>query len=92
MEKTEKITCSQIHPQTDNIFIFGTNKGVLGLNDIRTSVANSNTVSFNHKSQDNNFLSEIINKYSSVVFLEGNRQIITRDLISLKVWDICNNK
>jgi serine/threonine-protein phosphatase 2A regulatory subunit B len=25
------------------------------------------------------------------MFLEGTRKIVTRDLISVKIWDMCNN-
>jgi hypothetical protein len=81
-----------MHPQCDDLFIYGTNKGLLGLNDLRTSITNCNSISFQSKHDDSNFLSEIINKYSAVLFVEGTRQIITRDLLSLKIWDMGNNK
>lgn len=74
------------------MFIFGTNKGLLGFNDTRTSITNSNTILFKSEKDGNNFLSEIINKYCSVMFLGGSRKIVTRDLISIKIWDMSNNK
>jgi serine/threonine-protein phosphatase 2A regulatory subunit B len=81
-----------MHPQTESLFIFGTNKGILGLNDLRTSINTSNTILFKHEVDQSHFLSEIINKYCDVSFIDGTRKIITRDLISIKIWDICNNK
>lgn len=35
-----------------------------------------------------NFFSHMISSYSSLVFLNNNKQIATRDCLGVKVWDI----
>lgn len=36
-DMAETITCSKMHPVSDSLFVFGTNKGTLKLGDLRTS-------------------------------------------------------
>jgi hypothetical protein len=36
-EVKETITCSKMHPTSDSLFVFGTNKGSLKLGDLRRS-------------------------------------------------------
>jgi hypothetical protein len=74
------------------MFILGTNKGGLELNDARTSINNAHTMSFKYPKDNSNFLSELITSYCAVSFIEGTRKIVTRDLISIKIWDMCNNR
>ena len=58
---------------------------------MRVSRSSPSCLSFApHKTSDC-YLSEMISQYSAVMFLTDSRQIVTRDLMSLKVWDIARN-
>ena len=45
-EKSERITCAQMHPERDSLFLYGTNKGQLRLEDIRVSRSSPQTLTF----------------------------------------------
>jgi serine/threonine-protein phosphatase 2A regulatory subunit B len=67
-DQKETINFSKIHPNSDSLFIFGTNKGTLKMCDLRlSSLASSNTISFRNESApaQKNFIMEMISAYSS---------------------------
>jgi serine/threonine-protein phosphatase 2A regulatory subunit B len=39
-----------------------------------------------------NFFTEMISSYSSAQFLKNGKFIVSRDFLTVKVWDICNTK
>jgi serine/threonine-protein phosphatase 2A regulatory subunit B len=92
----ENINFSKLHPNTDSLFLFGTNKGTLKMCDLRLSALIDNTaVSFKTEAVGNapkNFFTEMISSYSSATFIKSGKYIISRDFLSVKVWDICNSK
>lgn len=83
-----------MHPTSDSLFIFGTNKGNLKLCDLRIS-SNSDTTATNFRNQypgQKNFLTDFLTSYSSVDFCRQGKYLVTRDFLSVKVWDVCNSK
>ena len=83
-----------MHPTSDNLFIYGTNKGNLKLCDLRVS-SNSDSTATNFKNQypgQKNFLTDFLTSYSSADFSKQGKYIVSRDYLSIKVWDICNSK
>jgi serine/threonine-protein phosphatase 2A regulatory subunit B len=38
--------------------------------------------------EQSNFFTQMISSYSSLVFLNNNKQIAARDFLSVKVWDL----
>lgn len=91
-EKNDHITCAHLHPNNESLFAFGTNRGQLSIVDSRVSISSPNTLSFACEKVENHFASEIIKQYTSTCFLNDSKKIVTRDLISVKVWDMCNNR
>jgi len=93
-ELKENITFSRMHPSADSLFVYGTNKGTLKLCDMRLS-SNADSSAINFKSESpgqKNFLTEMISCYSSADFTPSAKYLITRDFLTVKVWDVCNTK
>lgn len=83
-----------MHSTSDNIFTYGTNKGTLKMVDMRVS-ANCDNTALNFKYEQpakKNFFTEMISSYSSVDFTKNGKYILSRDYLTVKVWDICNAK
>ena len=78
--------------QRESLQVLGTNKGKLNLIDSRISFSDPTIMDFKCARDHKNFLSEIINHYSAVNFFDEDRKIVTRDLISVKIWDTRNNR
>ena len=78
--------------QRESLQVLGTNKGKLNLIDSRISFTDPTIMDFKCARDNKNFLSEIINQYSAVNFFDEDRKIVTRDLISVKIWDTRNNR
>ena len=63
----ESINFSKIHPTSDSLFVYGTNKGSLKLCDLRLS-SNSDATASNFKNEyagQKNFLAELLGSYAS---------------------------
>lgn len=83
-----------MHPKNDSIFLYGMNKGSLKLGDLRIS-ANIDTNSQSYKvisTTKNNYLLNLISNISSATFTKNCKYIVSRDYLTVKIWDICNNK
>jgi hypothetical protein len=39
-----------------------------------------------------NFFTDLISSYSSAMFLQNGRYLVTRDFLTVKLWDLANNK
>ncbi len=83
-----------MHSTTDNLFLFGTNKGNLKLCDLRISSTSDTTASIfkNQYPGQKNFLTDYLTSYSSADFCKQGKYIVARDFLSIKVWDVCNSK
>lgn len=77
------------------MFAYGTNKGGLKLCDMRISAVTDNTA-LNFKTESGsgqkNFLTEMISCYSSADFTKNAKYLVSRDFLTVKIWDICNTK
>lgn len=72
------------------MFLYGTNCGSLVLGDCRVSeCCQPLTMRLDSCREKANFFTQMISSYSSLAFLNNNKQIVTRDFLSVKVWDIC---
>lgn len=92
LENGEKITCSHLHPRTESLLVYGTSRGRLNLVDSRTSHTNPTMTSFRMIKSEGNYIDDIIRQYTGVRFLSDGKHIVTRDLLTVKVWDICSNR
>jgi hypothetical protein len=88
----EKITCSHMHPRSESLLTYGTSKGRLNLLDSRVSVTNPSMLNFRVDRSEGNYIDDIIRQYTGVRFLSDGKRIVTRDLLSIKVWDMCSNR
>lgn len=90
----ETINCCQMHPKHDSIFLYGMSKGVLNIGDLRTSSnAEKNGISFRSISgRQTNLLLDLISNISSASFTKNSKYIVSRDYLTVKIWDVCNPK
>jgi serine/threonine-protein phosphatase 2A regulatory subunit B len=91
----ETITCSKFHPTSDSMFVYGTNKGSLRLGDLRSRANCDSAVDFKIEAptnSKNNFFTEMISSYSSATFTPNSRYIVSRDYLTVKIWDLANCK
>ena len=93
-EVEETINFSKMHPTSDSLFMYGTNKGSLRLCDLRIgSNADGNSLNFKSEFAGNkNFLASMLSSYSSADYSKQGKYIVSRDYLSVKIWDVCNNK
>ena len=83
-----------MHPTSDSLFIYGTNKGSLKLCDLRAA-SNCDSTASVFKSEyagNKNFLASMLSSFTSGDFTKQGKYIISRDYMSVKIWDICNTK
>lgn len=88
---SEVITAAEFHPSHCNIFIYGSSKGCIRMGDMRAAaLCDHHTKNFHMgaDSEPKSFFSEIISSISDVKFSENSNQILTRDFMSLKLWDV----
>lgn len=90
----ETINCCQMHPRHDSIFLYGMSKGLLNVGDLRTSSnADKNGISFRSISgRQTNLLLDLISNVSSASFTKNSKYIVSRDYLTVKIWDVCNPK
>jgi len=95
-ELSEVITCSSLSKRNDNLFVFGTSKGMVNLVDTRIAgVCDKNCTEFKSKKikeKETTFFSDILGSISSCEFSQEEDLIIAREYLNLKVWDIKNTK
>lgn len=90
-ESKEMITCSQFHPTSDSLFLYAMNKGTLKMTDLRTSAGQTAT-SFGESTPQKNYIYELLSSYSDAKFMKGGKYVISRDCLTVKLWDVCNPK
>lgn len=58
-----------------------------------SSNTDANAISFKSSSNvQKNYLLNLISNISSATFTSNGKYMVTRDYLSVKVWDICNSK
>ncbi|XP_034631790.1 serine/threonine-protein phosphatase 2A 55 kDa regulatory subunit B delta isoform isoform X2 [Trachemys scripta elegans] len=90
-ELTEVITASEFHPHHCNVFVYSSSKGTIRLCDMRSSALCDRHSKFFEEPEDpssRSFFSEIISSISDVKFSHSGRYMMTRDYLSVKVWDL----
>lgn len=88
---TEVITSAEFHPHHCNIFGFSSSKGAIRVVDMRQSaLCDNHSKAFEEVEQQGNksFFSEIIASISDVKFSRDGRYILSRDYMTLKLWDL----
>ncbi|PVG01925.1 hypothetical protein CPB86DRAFT_698381 [Serendipita vermifera] len=89
-ELTEVITAAEFHPVHCNQFMYSSSKGTIKLADMRESALCDRYAKMFEEEEDpsnRSFFSEIISSISDVKFSSDGRYILSRDYLSLKIWD-----
>ncbi|NXA32115.1 2ABB phosphatase, partial [Eudromia elegans] len=90
-ELTEVITAAEFHPHQCNAFVYSSSKGTIRLCDMRAAALCDRHAKFFEEPEDpsnRSFFSEIISSISDVKFSHSGRYIMTRDYLTVKVWDL----
>lgn len=91
-ELTEVITTAHWHPQHCHLFAFGTSRGYVKLCDMRTAaLCDRHARTFRQQPETAggmSFFSELISSISDLSFSHDGRLFVTRDYMSVKVWDL----
>ncbi|CAH8531762.1 unnamed protein product [Schistosoma bovis] len=88
---SEVITAAQFHPSACSLFIYSSSKGTIRLCDMRQrALCDEHALSFEEVDDPMSrcFFSEIINNISDLNFSHSGRYILSRDYLTLKVWDL----
>ena len=85
---SEVITTSEFHPQECNLFIYSSSKGTIRLCDMRqAALCDVHSKLFKESDDETTFFREITNSTSDVKFSYCGRYMVSRDYLSVKVWD-----
>ncbi|SAM08012.1 hypothetical protein [Absidia glauca] len=90
-ELTEVITAAEFHPYHCNMFMYSSSKGTIKLSDMRESALCDQHAKNFEETEDpasRSFFSEIISSVSDISFSHDGRYILSRDYLTLKIWDI----
>ncbi|XP_021962368.1 protein phosphatase PP2A 55 kDa regulatory subunit isoform X2 [Folsomia candida] len=90
-ELTEVITASEFHPTSCNLFVYSSSKGTIRLCDMReAALCDRHAKLFDEPEDPTNrsFFSEIISSISDVKFSYSGRYMVSRDYLSIKIWDL----
>lgn len=90
-ELTEVITAAVFHPVKCNEFIYSSSKGTIRLCDMRENALCDEHAKLFEEPEDpssRSFFSEIIASISDVKFSHSGRYILSRDYLTVKVWDV----
>ncbi|CAN4098496.1 unnamed protein product [Withania somnifera] len=88
---TEVITSAEFHPTHCNILAYSSSKGSIRLVDMRQSaLCDSHSKLFEEQETpgSRSFFTEIIASISDIKFAKAGRYILSRDYMTLKLWDI----
>lgn len=93
-ELVEVITAAEFHPSHCNVFVYSSSRGIIRLCDMRASALCDQHAKIFEEPEDpfiRSFFSEIISSISGIKFSNNGRYLISRDFVSVKVWDINMN-
>ncbi|GLT97287.1 hypothetical protein SLE2022_148600 [Rubroshorea leprosula] len=88
---TEVITSAEFHPIHCNMLAYSSSKGSIRLVDLRQSaLCDSHSKLFEEQEApgSRSFFTEIIASISDIKFAKNGRNILSRDYMTLKLWDI----
>lgn len=90
-ELTEVITAASFHPIKCNEFVYSSSKGSIRLCDMREKALCDSHAKMFEEPEDpssRSFFSEIIASISDVKFSHSGRYVLSRDYLTVKVWDV----
>ncbi|BGP47822.1 protein phosphatase 2A regulatory subunit cdc55 [Rhodotorula kratochvilovae] len=90
-ELTEVITAAEFHPLSCNLFCYSSSKGTVKLADMREQALCDKHAKLFEEEEDpssKSFFSEIISSVSDVKFSKDGRYLLSRDYLTLRIWDI----
>ncbi|XP_010466361.1 PREDICTED: serine/threonine protein phosphatase 2A 55 kDa regulatory subunit B alpha isoform isoform X3 [Camelina sativa] len=88
---TEVITSAEFHPTHCNTLAYSSSKGSIRLIDLRQSAlcdSHSKLFEDTETPSSRSFFTEIIASVSDIKFAKEGRYILSRDYMTLKLWDI----
>ncbi|XP_042020795.1 serine/threonine protein phosphatase 2A 55 kDa regulatory subunit B beta isoform-like [Salvia splendens] len=88
---TEVITSAEFHPTHCNTLAYSSSKGSIRLIDLRQSAlcdSHSKLFEEHEAPGSRSFFTEIIASISDIKFARNGRYILSRDYMTLKLWDI----
>ncbi|KAK9102209.1 hypothetical protein Sjap_019463 [Stephania japonica] len=88
---TEVITSAEFHPSHCNMLAYSSSKGSIRLIDLRQSAlcdTHSKLFEVQEAPGSRSFFTEIIASISDIKFAKDGRHILSRDYMTLKLWDI----
>ncbi|XP_050159236.1 serine/threonine protein phosphatase 2A 55 kDa regulatory subunit B alpha isoform-like isoform X3 [Malus sylvestris] len=88
---TEVITSAEFHPTHCNTLAYSSSKGSIRLIDLRQSaLCDTHSKLFEEQEApgSRSFFTEIIASISDIKFAKNGRHILSRDYMTLKLWDI----
>jgi len=94
-EISEVITCADFHGVNPSMFLYGSSKGITRIGDLRVSPLCDNsacTLDFLDSKDRSSIFYEIISSICDAKFLPNKNQVITRDFLSVKIWDLAMTK
>eukprot|EP00178_Gracilaria_changii_P021873 TRINITY_DN64816_c0_g1_i1.p1 TRINITY_DN64816_c0_g1~~TRINITY_DN64816_c0_g1_i1.p1 ORF type:complete len:105 (+),score=5.16 TRINITY_DN64816_c0_g1_i1:23-337(+) len=82
-----------MHPTSDSLLAYGMSKGTLRLGDLRVSsnIQTSGTA-LGENPAHKNYIYELLASYSDVKFTQKGKYLITRDCLTVKLWDVAAPK
>lgn len=90
-ELTEVITAADFHPLESHLIMYSSSRGSIKLADLRAAAlcdAHAKVFDEPEDPTTKSFFSEIIASISDVKFDPSGRYIVSRDYLTLKIWDI----
>jgi serine/threonine-protein phosphatase 2A regulatory subunit B len=90
-ELTEVITSAEFNPRHCNLLMYSSSKGTIKLADMRAAALCDRHAKVFEEPEDptnRSFFSEIISSISGIRFSNNGRYMISRDYLSVKVWDL----
>lgn len=90
-ELTEVITAAEFHPTSCNLFMYSSSKGTIKLADMRENALCDQYAKQFEETMDpaqHSFFTEITSSISDVRFAYDGRYIVSRDYMSVKIWDV----
>jgi len=90
-ELTEVITAAEFHPSHCNLFMYSSSKGNIKMCDMRSAALCDKYAQVFEEEEDpadRSFFSEIISSISDIRFSYDGRYILSRDYLSLRIWDV----
>eukprot|EP00727_Mastigamoeba_balamuthi_P012533 m51a1_g7902 putative protein phosphatase 2a regulatory b subunit (455) ;mRNA; r:150180-152367 len=90
-ELSEVITSAEFHPQHCHEFVYSSSKGMIKMGDLRAAaLCDRHTKVFQEEEDPStrSFFSEIISSISDVKYSHCGRYIVSRDYLTVKLWDV----